>query len=106
MKKIFISLLLLTTLSFVAFDVTPITEATIYYDSPFGCLGCGTCWNGQTQDAFSQNQDDGLAWWGIYNTGDVFGMHFYTYPDSRHWPDIKEQAKMCPEKAIVYYPYP
>jgi len=105
MKKIFISLTLLISLSLVAIVATSMTEAWIDYDSSFGCIGCGHCWDEQTEDAFSQNDDDLLAWWGIYNTGDAFGMHYYVYPDPRHEEDIILMEKECPVQAILYYPY-
>jgi len=100
MKKIFISLTLLISLSFVAIVATSMTEAWIEYVNL--CVGCGYCWDNQTEDAFSENYDDGLAWWGRYNTYDIFVTHCYVNPDVKHWSDIEDMSVMCPVGAIFY----
>ena len=99
MKKIFISLTLLISLSLVAIVATSMTEAIIdeYY-----CSGCGNCWNYQEHDAFSE-YFDGTAWWGIYQTGEFGGLRYYCYPSSEHVVDISEMKELCPGDAIMLY---
>ncbi len=98
MKKIFISLTLLISLSLVAIVATSMNEAMIdeYY-----CSGCGECWNNQINDAFSE-YSDGSAWWGIYQTAEMWGLRYYTLPAFRHWKDIEDMAAICPDNAIIY----
>jgi len=97
MKKFFLLLTLISSLSFVTIVTTSWLTAAIEYKNY--CVGCGYCWEYQCYDTF-QPHEDGTAWWWVYQTDDD-GYYRY-YHDPNYWgvEDILYAFEVCPTLAI------
>ena len=94
MKKVIFFLMVLTGVVFAINKAMSMTEAVI--DAPT-CISCGACW-GEGEPFFPD--DDGVAYWGRYQTGEFNGLRFYSYPLSEHIDIIKDGRDNCPAGCI------
>ncbi|MHC1780149.1 MAG: hypothetical protein AB9922_07930 [Bacteroidales bacterium] len=69
---------------------------------PDDCISCGNCIEEVGVPFFDEGRN--TPWWGIYQTGEQWGLKYYHNPTVSHQENIVEGQDICPfGELCVYY---